>query len=387
MRQLLARVVALAGASIASAFLSPGTTALGACRRHHLAASLFDPAQGSASAFAMAEVQLAALHASRCPDPSLHARDERFWRDFHARAPPGLARGDPQLWRVTHFCLMQRLLSWPLAGRSRTEGVTRVALGPLKDLDGGRRQVRALCFFPGLEASPWHDPQTIGWLQGGAVEKLAAVGRVELDAALSRDGLAAWGGNDCQDFDSHGWSQVPLNSYGRDHAEGAALFPQTLGLLNKLKAPLGPREVSVVKQRRGSGLPRHSDQRNYMLTAHITLRGSGCTLWCDGEERAWAQGGDATVIDTTFWHGTRNNEDAAIGGSGVGVDGGPVIAPPCEDVYVLLVDFWHPGLTSEERAALRAFVETEGDFLREAAGTESPSLRASLKSRSRGEGM
>ena len=160
----------------------------------------------------MAEVQLAALHASRCPDPSLHARDERFWRDFHARAPPGLARGDPQLWRVTHFCLMQRLLSWPLAGRSRTEGVTRVALGPLKDLDGGRRQVRALCFFPGLEARTYQGP----CCKGAPSRSSPPWGEWIVAPPFRETAGAAWRG---QDTDSHGWLQEPIRPYGRDHAE------------------------------------------------------------------------------------------------------------------------------------------------------------------------
>ena len=92
------------------------------------------------------------------------------------------------------------------------------------------------------------------------------------------------------------------------------------------------------------------------------------------------------MIGTAFWHGTRNG-GAAIGCSGGGVDGGHVTAPLRDDVYALLVGFWHPGLTSVERVAPWAFVETERDFLLEAAGTESPGLRASPETRSGGEGM
>jgi len=244
---------------------------------------------------------------------------------------------------------MQRILSLPLTGRDRTEGVSRVALGPLKDLEDGRRQVRALCYFPGLLAQPWHPPAQFSWL--GHLQASRDAVKSELQAHLRAGGVGeeAWGGNDCEDFDQHGWLQIPLQSYGRNHA-AASSFPKTMGLL--AEAPVGPREISIVRQRPGSGLPLHSDQRNYMLTAHVVLNSQveGCELTCDGETRRWIQGGDPTVIDTTFWHSTKNDSP------------GPV--------DVLLVDFWHPDLTPAEQKAMEAFVRLD------AGGVEAPSPRA-----------
>lgn len=218
--------------------------------------------------------------------------------------------------------------------------------------------MRALCYFPGLAAVPWHAPQQFAWLQ--RVQASRHVVSAELQAHLAAAGAGEWGGNDCEDFDQHGWVQIPLQSYGRNHA-AAESFSRTMALL--AGAPVGPREVSVVRQAGRSGLPRHSDQRNYMLTAHVVLasapledKGEGCELTVDGEARPWASGGEPTVIDTTFWHSTWN-------------------ASP-EPVDVLLVDFWHPGLSPEEQRAMKAFIGLEGAFLRETYNTDVPSLRA-----------
>jgi len=206
--------------------------------------------------------------------------------------------------------------------------------------------VRALCHFPGLVAVPWHEPQQFEWLK-----RLHASRHViseELHAYQATTGLNEWGGNDCEEFDQHGWTEILLQSYGHNQA-AAASFPRTMALLSD--AALGSREVSVVRQAGNSGLPRHSDQRNYMLTAHVVLSSSSqeegniCKLTVDGEARPWTSNGEPTVIDTTFWHSTWNESP--------------------EHVDILLVDFWHPGLSLAEKRAMQIFVDLEGAFLRE----------------------
>ncbi|CAM9290272.1 unnamed protein product, partial [Phaeothamnion confervicola] len=54
-----------------------------------------------------------------------------------------------------------------------------------------------------------------------------------------------------------------------------------------------------------------------------------------GEQREW-RNGEALILDTSFEHETRNNATTAAR-------------------YVMIVDFWHPQLTSPEQEAL-AFV-------------------------------
>ncbi len=46
-----------------------------------------------------------------------------------------------------------------------------------------------------------------------------------------------------------------------------------MALMAALQVPFGPRDLCIVRQQGKTGLPRHSDQRNYMLTAHIVLKG------------------------------------------------------------------------------------------------------------------
>lgn len=54
----------------------------------------------------------------------------------------------------------------------------------------------------------------------------------------------------------------------------------------------------------------------------------GCWIEVGGERRSWEEG-KALILDTTFEHSTGNESD--------------------EDRFVLIIDFWHPGLTMEER--------------------------------------
>ena len=79
--------------------------------------------------------------------------------------------------------------------------------------------------------------------------------------------------------------------------------------------------------------------------------GGGCSLWCDGEERSWGEGA-STVIDTTFWHETRNSH-------------------PTEPVFVLLIDFWHPSLTPREVIAMQTFLDLEAQYIADTRRRES----------------
>jgi hypothetical protein len=76
------------------------------------------------------------------------ARDARFWSELTAATSQLYASNGNEndkeqvhLWRFEHFLRTQRMMSLAITGRNRTEGVSRISLGPLKDLDEGRRQV------------------------------------------------------------------------------------------------------------------------------------------------------------------------------------------------------------------------------------------------------
>lgn len=85
-----------------------------------------------------------------------------------------------------------------------------------------------------------------------------------------------------------------------------------------------------------SRVARHSDGRNFVLTAHLGLKvpeGGVETCWieCAGVRKSWEEG-KCVVLDTSFEHETSNQSD--------------------EDRHVLIIDFWHPDLTQSERNAL-----------------------------------
>jgi hypothetical protein len=145
------------------------------------APSIFEPSYESHNLYAEAEQQMRDLHASKCTDAAARQRDADFWRELDERisdssssissnsssssssnAINGEAESDAEaeayhngsesslaavaaeedpLWRFRHFLRLQRIIALPLSGRTRVEGVTRMSLGPLKDMDDGRRQV------------------------------------------------------------------------------------------------------------------------------------------------------------------------------------------------------------------------------------------------------
>lgn len=67
----------------------------------------------------------------------------------------------------------------------------------------------------------------------------------------------------------------------------------------------------------------------------------GCWINVAGETRQW-EANKALVLDTTFEHSTGNESG--------------------EDRYVLIIDFWHPGLTQAERDALSVIFELRNEF-------------------------
>eukprot|EP00639_Heterosigma_akashiwo_P008515 CAMPEP_0194594466 /NCGR_PEP_ID=MMETSP0292-20121207/24262_1 /TAXON_ID=39354 /ORGANISM="Heterosigma akashiwo, Strain CCMP2393" /LENGTH=153 /DNA_ID=CAMNT_0039453905 /DNA_START=569 /DNA_END=1031 /DNA_ORIENTATION=- len=61
-----------------------------------------------------------------------------------------------------------------------------------------------------------------------------------------------------------------------------------------------------------------------------------------GERRTW-QNNKALILDTSFEHSTFNGEDNP-------------------DRIVLLIDFWHPGLSPQEREALEMVYEIRNEY-------------------------
>jgi hypothetical protein len=139
--------------------------------------------------------------------------------------------------------------------------------------------------------------------------------------------------------DRTGWSHIALVDNFQLRPDNIRMFPQTAQLLQRLvgtERRIGPRLVAIAKQEAHSGIPEHCDFMNWMLTLHTALDGpqEGCGIIVNGVARDWTVG-DPVVMDTTFLHETYNTSD--------------------QDLYLLLVDFWHPDLSIDEIDALRTF--------------------------------
>jgi len=134
-----------------------------------------------------------------------------------------------------------------------------------------------------------------------------------------------------------GWHQIDLGSYFEMSRLGQDAFPDTCGLLRRLAGEhLGPRHVAIARQDPGLGIGEHCDMHNWILTLHLPLLhdGIGCGIVVDGVDYDWKVG-EGRVMDTSFLHSTYNK-------------GG-------ETMYLLLVDFWHSGMSGLERGEMEGF--------------------------------
>lgn len=144
-----------------------------------------------------------------------------------------------------------------------------------------------------------------------------------------------------------GWSAVRLQRLGVWNTENCQAFPQTYELLRSLNIPLAVRGVCFARQAPGSGVQPHSDGRNFILTSHLglsiptALENGPCWIEVGGERRGW-QEGKLTTLDTSFTHSTGNPTD--------------------QDRHVLILDFWHPELTTAERGALEFIYDLRNKF-------------------------
>ncbi|CAJ1409442.1 unnamed protein product [Effrenium voratum] len=92
----------------------------------------------------------------------------------------------------------------------------------------------------------------------------------------------------------------------------------------------GPRSFSPPKTK----ILEHSDNQNYILTLHLglLLEQGKCSLQVGQRKRDWEEG-QAFVFDTTFIHSATNDSSRSR--------------------YVLVLRFWHPNLSKEERRAVQ----------------------------------
>jgi len=225
-------------------------------------------------------------------------------------------------------------------GDSRRAGalVARLAAGETVDrdvLDGSGARLgrqRSTAWLPRMKNTPTRDVTTadFAWLRA-----LAAGWRV-----MAREVAAAppdaWTGAGVAE---HGASYAPewriLGLFLDDEpSTHASRFPGTLALLKTSGAFAHAQEVFFARQPPRTGCAPHSDNRNFLLGAHVGLVAEGGAWIRAGTapKHHWRPG-EAFCFDGSFVHETWN---------------------PCEsDRVVLIVRFWAPELDLLDRRALR----------------------------------
>lgn len=196
-------------------------------------------------------------------------------------------------------------------------------------------------FIDGLSARPWWDIKQFTWAT--ELEKQSPAIRAELERVLAQQELFKGDSRFQSQTMGDGWTAFRLQRLGEWNARNVALFPETTRIVRSLDIPLAVRGVMFARQAPGSGVQPHSDGRNFILTAHLGLQvpAEGCWIAVGGERRSWKQDG-VIILDTSFTHETGNESNS--------------------DRYVLIIDFWHPELSQEERAALEFVYDARNKF-------------------------
>lgn len=198
-----------------------------------------------------------------------------------------------------------------------------------------------LAYFPGIEASPFFDPERFEPLRGleAATDKI----RNELKALLNgADQLAPYvdipGNTDPEWRDLNGserWSSYHLYRNSERLPAHCEQCPETHAAVAGLPLPrLGGQspEVFFSILRPGTHIPPHYGLANYKLTVHLPLiTPPKCAIRVGDRTRSW-RSGECLVFDDSFEHEAWNNSDSLRA--------------------VLILEAWHPDIREQEREFL-----------------------------------
>jgi len=200
-------------------------------------------------------------------------------------------------------------------------------------------------YFPGLTGTPVHDPKAFPWVL--ELEAAYAAVREEFDAVRA-EALSAHPRNLVE---RGRWNVFELaNNDGpvRGHLHN---WPETRAVISRFPGAGKAGLVYFSIMEPGTHVRAHCGPANTRLRCHLALSPArGCRLRVDDQMLAWSPG-RCLVFDDSFehevWH--RGSLPRAV----------------------LIVDFWHPDLTENERWALgvvAAFKHTEFGWLWRKAG-------------------
>lgn len=203
--------------------------------------------------------------------------------------------------------------------------------------------------------TPFHDTSLLPWckeLQRHWVEIRDELRRAETEplwTPADNEGATAYYGPNNEFGESWRISGVLVG----DNWVNDKRWPRTRAIIEQLPDSR-TFEVFFARMPPHSVLNAHSDNLNYQLTLHLALdcEYGKCAFRVGNQETLWKEG-EMLIANTSYVHSCRNDSDRSR--------------------YVLVVRFWHPGLTEEELLALKL-----ASFILEKA-TSDPSKKQEAK--------
>ena len=204
---------------------------------------------------------------------------------------------------------------------------------------------KADCYVEGLSATCFHDLAIHPWaenLESKHMEILTELQSYHKRHSADIPTINALTGNFVGDWlpprDSAGnsygpeWKTLGLQDRSVWDEDRVKEFPHTVQILQDLDVPSC--EVFFAKQGPKSGIKPHSDKNNFIITCHLALDVPEGECWIQvGDQKHFWKNGKSVVFDTSIMHSTENTSDKVR--------------------YVLLIRFWHPELTGDERGAFK----------------------------------
>ena len=212
-----------------------------------------------------------------------------------------------------------------------------LADGMHEELHEGKGLQQSSSYIKGLTPVPYWDVHggQFPWME--ELEKHYETIRDELveglnNPNLERQGNSVWVAAVRDDAEGYGpdWRTLVLQDRCEWEPTNVSLFPKTAAAVKAACTPSV--EVFFAKQAPKTGIKPHTDFTNFIMTAHLGL---DCPpppeSWMKvGVETRYWENGKGMVADTSFIHSTSNESET-------------------QDRFVLIVRFWHPELTLDER--------------------------------------
>lgn len=232
--------------------------------------------------------------------------------------------------RISFTCAMvERLLA---AGNLDVDGAALLEAGlrmgrlsENKPPDPWQQPTR---YYPGLTASPWHDPADFAWVprMEAAFPEIKAEALALLDAGrFSVDPLTGH-------LAEGSWKRFCLYSEGRAVASNCAAAPATAEAVASVPRATTAGLVYFAHVTPGTHVRPHWGPHNARLRCHLGLSvPDGCSLRVGAQMGGWTEG-KFIIFDDSYEHEVWNSGQAGR--------------------LVLVMDVWHPDLSPAQIAAI-----------------------------------